>query len=228
MNNLNIPVITVDGPSGSGKGTICLQLAKHLGWNLLDSGALYRLVALEAENKGIDESDVNALVEVALLLDVSFQMNEQDEVDVILSAKRVNTEIRTETRGNQASKIAAIKEVRAALLERQRNFRTNPGLIADGRDMGTVVFPSAETKIYLTASAEERAKRRYKQLKEKGLNVNLAHLSDEIRARDERDTTRSVAPLLPATDAQIIDTTGLSIAQVVEQILCLIKSVPTK
>ncbi len=223
MLKKEIPVITVDGPSGSGKGTICVQLAKHFGYQLLDSGALYRLTALEASNQGIDEAAVEALVEIARSLDVQFVVNDQDEVDVILAGNKVNIEIRTETCGNNASKIAAIGQVRTALLDRQRNFLTKPGLIADGRDMGTVVFPQATTKIYLTASAEERAKRRYKQLKGKGLNVNLAHLSAEIKVRDERDMNRTVAPLLPAEDAYLIDTTGLSIDQVVENILVTIE-----
>ena len=219
MAEAQVPVVTIDGPSGSGKGTICVQLAKKLGWHLLDSGALYRLVAFQAFQQNIAETNVEQLTEIARHLDVEFSVNSADQVDILLSGSRVNDEIRTETCGNQASILAAIPEIRQALLARQRNFLKKPGLIADGRDMGTVVFPQARTKIYLTASAEERAKRRYKQLKEKGLSVNLALLSEEIKARDERDATRHVAPLLPAKDAQIIDTTGLSIDQVVDQVL---------
>ncbi|VAW71353.1 Cytidylate kinase [hydrothermal vent metagenome] len=225
MNN-NIkdpPVITVDGPSGSGKGTICLQLAKQFGFNLLDSGALYRLVALAVENSNADISNPALIANIALNLDTHFETQSED-VRVFLNKNDVTDAIRTETCGNQASKVAAIPEVRRALLERQRNFVTEPGLIADGRDMGTVVFPSAVVKIFLTASAEERAERRYKQLKQKGLNVNLAHLSREIQERDERDKTRSVSPLVPAKDAIILDTSTMSIEAVVKQVITLVKT----
>lgn len=217
------PVITVDGPSGSGKGTICLQLAKQFGFNLLDSGALYRLVALAVENSNADISNPALIANIALNLDTHFETQSED-VRVFLNKNDVTDAIRTETCGNQASKVAAIPEVRRALLERQRNFVTEPGLIADGRDMGTVVFPSAVVKIFLTASAEERAERRYKQLKQKGLNVNLAHLSREIQERDERDKTRSVSPLVPAKDAIILDTSTMSIEAVVKQVITLVKT----
>ncbi len=222
-NIITAPVITVDGPSGSGKGTICLQLAKHTGFKLLDSGALYRLVALAVENNNADISHSALIADIALNLDTRFE-TESEDVRVFLNKNDVTDAIRTETCGNQASKVAAIPAVRQALLERQRNFATAPGLIADGRDMGTVVFPSAVLKIFLTASAEERAKRRYKQLKQKGLNVNLAHLSREIQERDERDRSRSVSPLIPAKDAIILDTSTMSIEAVVNQAITLIKT----
>ena len=224
------PVITVDGPSGSGKGTICVQLAKELGFHLLDSGALYRLTALAVEQSGLDLNkdgavlaNESAIAEIALNLDTCFETDENDEVHVFLNKNEVTDAIRTETCGNQASKVAAIPAVRAALLERQRAFQKNPGLIADGRDMGTVVFPAATAKIFLTASASERAERRYKQLKEKGLSVTLAHLSREIEERDARDASRSVSPLVPADDAEILDTTGMTIDQVVDRALALVK-----
>ena len=222
-NTTSFPVITVDGPSGSGKGTICVQLAKQLGFNLLDSGALYRLVALAVEQSGTDIADESAIAEIALNLDTSFNTNDQDEVHVFLNKNDVTDAIRTETCGNQASKVAAIPAVRAALLERQRAFAGAPGLIADGRDMGTVVFPTATAKIFLTASADERAERRYKQLKQKGLSVTLAHLSEEIQERDARDASRSVSPLIAADDAVVLDTTGMSIEEVIHKALDIVK-----
>lgn len=217
----------MDGPSGSGKGTICVQLAKQLGFKLLDSGALYRLVALAVEQSGTDIADESAIADMALHLDTSFETalgaDNEDEVHVFLNKIDVTDAIRTETCGNQASKVAAIPAVREALLERQRAFAGPPGLIADGRDMGTVVFPAATTKIFLTASAEERAERRYKQLKQKGLNVNLAHLSEEIQERDARDASRSVSPLIAADDAVVLDTTGMSIEEVINKALDIVK-----
>lgn len=227
------PVIAVDGPSGSGKGTICVQLARQLGFKLLDSGALYRLVALAVERSAADISGQAAIAstaneagttneatiaEIALNLDTSFETDGAN-VRVFLNKIDVTDAIRTETCGNQASKVAALPAVRQALLERQRAFVESPGLVADGRDMGTVVFPNATAKIFLTASAEERAERRYKQLKEKGLNVNLAHLSREIQERDERDASRAVSPLIPAEDAIILDTSGMPIDEVVSKAL---------
>ena len=211
---MNAPVITVDGPSGSGKGTLCALLAKQLGWNLLDSGALYRLLAFAAGNHGIDLTNEEALKQLAAHLDVQFI-----DKRIILEGEEVTDAIRNEQVGAGASMVASLPAVREALLQRQRAFQEMPGLVADGRDMGTVVFTDAPLKIFLTASAEERARRRYLQLKAKGDDVNLASLLDEIRARDERDTQRAVAPLKPAADAILLDSTELSIEQVLERIL---------
>jgi len=217
---MTAPVITLDGPSGSGKGTLAGLLAHRLGWNLLDSGAIYRLLAHGAGKAGIDLTDEAALVELAARLDVQFVPGQPGQEQVtLLDGEDVTRAIRTEQAGAGASKVAALPAVRAALLDRQRAFRAAPGLIADGRDMGTVVFPDAPLKIFLTASVEERARRRYLQLKEKGEAVNLAGLFEEIRARDERDTQRATAPLKPADDAQLLDSTELSIEQVLEKIL---------
>ena len=211
---MSAPVITIDGPSGSGKGTLCALLAKHLGWNLLDSGALYRLLAFAAGNHGIDLTNEEALTQLAAHLDVQFI-----DKRIILEGEEVTDAIRNEQVGAGASMVASLPAVREALLQRQRAFQEMPGLVADGRDMGTVVFTDAPLKIFLTASAEERARRRYLQLKAKGDDVNLASLLDEIRARDERDTQRAVAPLKPAADAILLDSTELSIEQVLERIL---------
>ena len=213
-------VITIDGPSGSGKGTIAGLLAKQLGWNLLDSGALYRLLAFAARNHGVDLTNEEALKLLAAHLDVQFIAAEAGQAQkIILEGEEVTDAIRNEQIGAGASQVAALPAVRAALLQRQRAFREMPGLIADGRDMGTVVFPDAPLKVFLTASAEERAQRRYLQLKAKGDDVNLASLLEEIQARDERDTQRAVAPLKPAVDAIQLDSTELSIEQVLERIL---------
>ncbi|WFC63052.1 (d)CMP kinase [Pseudomonas sp. REST10] len=211
---MSAPVITVDGPSGSGKGTLCALLAKQLGWNLLDSGALYRLLAFAAGNHGIDLTNEEALKQLAAHLDVQFI-----DKRIILEGEEVTDAIRNEQVGAGASMVASLPAVREALLQRQRAFQEMPGLVADGRDMGTVVFTEAPLKVFLTASAEERARRRYLQLKTKGDDVNLASLLDEIRARDERDTQRAVAPLKPAADAILLDSTELSIEQVLERIL---------
>lgn len=219
----SVPVVTVDGPGGSGKGTVTQMLARKLGWHLLDSGALYRLTALAAHRQGIDLADEAGLVTVAANLKVSFQPTPEGEpVRVILDGDDVTREIRTEETGDGASRVAVIQAVRDALLQRQRDFRQAPGLVADGRDMGTVVFPEAPVKVFLTASAEERARRRYHQLKEAGADVNIERLLDEIRARDERDMNRSAAPLKPADDAQVIDSTGLSIEEVLSKVMALV------
>lgn len=221
MNTINdVPVITVDGPGGSGKGTICALLAQHLGWHILDSGALYRLVALGAQQKSIDFEDHHALAEYALKLPVLFEfLPGSTEVRTILDGHDVGAAIRTEQAGNAASMVAAVTSVREALLQRQRDFLQSPGLVADGRDMGTTVFPHAGLKIFLTASAEERAQRRYKQLIEKGINVNLRDLLTEITERDERDTQRSASPLRAAEDAVILDTSRMTIEEVFKHVV---------
>ncbi|AFN78343.1 cytidylate kinase [Stutzerimonas xanthomarina] len=215
-----IPVVTIDGPSGSGKGTVAALLAAKLGWKFLDSGALYRLLAFAARNHGVDLTNEEALKVLAAHLDVQFDTAESGQgMCIVLEGEDVTEAIRNEVVGAGASQVAALPAVREALLQRQKAFREAPGLVADGRDMGTVVFPDATLKIFLTASAEERARRRYLQLKAKGDDVNLASLLDEIRARDERDTQRAVAPLKPADDAIQLDSTALSIEQVLGQIL---------
>jgi len=213
------PVIAIDGPSGSGKGTIARRVAEALGYHLLDSGALYRLTALSATRKGVALDDADGLAEVARTLDVRFDSDEAGGERIWLGDNDVAMEIRTEKAGAGASTVAAIPAVRQALLERQRAFQRPPGLVADGRDMGTQVFPSATVKIFLTASAEERAKRRHKQLKDKGLDVSLAALSRDIEDRDRRDSERSVAPLRPAEDARILDSSGQSIEAVTQTVL---------
>jgi cytidylate kinase len=218
--NTQAPVIAIDGPGGSGKGTIAGLLARQLGWNLLDSGALYRLLAFAARNHGVDLTNEEALKVLAAHLDVQFVAAAPgQEQHIVLEGEEVTQAIRNEQIGAAASQVAALPAVRDALLQRQRAFQENPGLVADGRDMGTVVFPDAPLKIFLTASVEERARRRYMQLKARGDAVSLASLLDEIRERDERDTQRAVAPLKPAHDAIMLDSTALSIEQVLEKIL---------
>lgn len=222
MSSGAAPVITIDGPGGSGKGTVSLRLARHLNWHFLDSGALYRLVALAGLSRGLTIQDGEALGALAGKLNVRFDQHNIESVPY-LDDEPVSDRLRTEEVSAFASLVAAIAPVRAALVERQRAFRQSPGLVADGRDMGTVIFPDSELKIFLTASAEERAQRRYKQLKEKGENVNLSRLFREIKARDDRDRTRSIAPLRPASDAHVIDSTALSVEEVLERILGLLE-----
>ncbi|MBE4617827.1 (d)CMP kinase [Vibrio navarrensis] len=217
------PVITVDGPSGAGKGTLCMLLSKKLGFQLLDSGAIYRVLALAAIHHGVDTESEDALVPLATHLDVQF-IAEGDLVKVILEGEDVSKELRKEETGMAASKVAALPRVREALLRRQRAFETAPGLVADGRDMGTVVFPQAQAKIFLDASAQERAHRRLKQLQDKGLDVRFEDLLSEIQERDDRDRNRPVAPLRPAEDALVLDSTSMSIDEVVEKALQYIES----
>lgn len=219
-----VPVITVDGPSGVGKGTLCQVLAKKLEWHLLDSGAIYRVLALAALHHKVDLASEETLVTLATHLDVRF-VTQKDEIQVILEGEIVTNEIRNETVGNAASQVAAFPRVREALLRRQRAFRELPGLIADGRDMGTIVFPDAPVKIFLDASAEERAKRRMLQLQEKGQCVRFERLLSEIQERDFRDRNRTVAPLVPAADALVLDSTHMSIDEVVQHALAHIENV---
>ncbi|MBB3046772.1 cytidylate kinase [Litorivivens lipolytica] len=218
------PVIAVDGPSGSGKGTLCQKLAQHLGWSLLDSGALYRLVGLAGVKHGIALDQEAPLTELARDLDVRFEPGAEGEpTAVILEGEDVSDVVRSESTGELASQVAVLPEVRKALLGRQRAFAQAPGLVADGRDMGTVVFTDADLKIFLTASAEERADRRYNQLINKGESVSLAALLEDIRARDKRDSERKVAPLKPADDAVIIDSSGLGIDDVFDRVLAVVR-----
>jgi cytidylate kinase len=214
-----IPIITVDGPSGSGKGTICQRLAKQMDWHLLDSGALYRLTALAAHHHGISMEDEESIKVVAAHLDVQFLASHTTEIKIVLEGEEVTDAIRAEKIGSDASVVASMPTVRQALLQRQRDFAATPGLIADGRDMGTVVFPEARLKIYLDASAEERASRRYKQLISKGVSASLEDILSDIKARDERDMNRTISPLKPAPDAVILDTTQMTIEEVLEVVL---------
>ena len=210
------PVLCIDGPSGSGKGTVARRVAEALGWGYLDSGALYRLVALAAGQAGISLDDEAGLARLAAGLPVRFESGGER---VWLGEREVLDELRTEACGDRASRVAALPAVREALKDLQRGFARPPGLVADGRDMGTVIFPKAPLKVFLTASAEERARRRYKQLKDKGFDVNLAALFEEVTARDRRDAERAVAPLRPAEDARVIDSTSMAIDETVAEVL---------
>jgi cytidylate kinase len=223
MSNKKIPVITVDGPSGAGKGTLSALLARRLGYRLLDSGAVYRILALAALRQGIPLDDSEALARLAAHLQMRFDVNEGGVQTALLEDQDVTADIRTESCANAASRIATLEQVRAALLQKQREFCRSPGLVADGRDMGSVVFPQADKKIFLVASLAERARRRYKQLKGQGNDASLDALLNELAKRDERDENRSVAPLKPAEDAIIIDSTGLSIDEVIERALKLVR-----
>jgi len=222
MSIKHIPVITLDGPSGAGKGTIAQNVASTLGFHILDSGSLYRLTALASQNDGIDLADELAIAEIAAKLDVVFKPT-GNGLQILLRGADVSETIRQEEVGMRASKVAAIPAVRNALLQRQRDFLALPGLVADGRDMGTTVFPNAPLKVFMTASAEERAERRVKQLKEKGINANIAALVADLKARDEQDENRAVSPLKPAEDAIFLDTTSMSIQQVTQKVVDLAK-----
>lgn len=223
LDNQAIPVITLDGPSGTGKGTLCHKLADYLGWHFLDSGAIYRVLAYAATEQAIDYNHTNELVNLATSLQLRFAVDGAGESVAYLNDVNVSQQIRSEKNGQNASKIAAIPEVREALLMRQRAFAQPPGLVTDGRDMGTVVFPNAVLKIYLHATAAERAHRRYLQLKEKENDVSLERVVEELEKRDSRDIGRAHSPLMPASDAVLIDTTGLTIVQVFENILQLVR-----
>ncbi|HEX5304803.1 MAG TPA: (d)CMP kinase [Dyella sp.] len=222
--SVTVPVLTIDGPSGSGKGTVSRLVAERLGWRLLDSGALYRAVGYAAGAAGLDLSDVEAVTRCAQSTRIRFQPTEDGhDTRVLVNGHDATDELRTETAGAAASAIASIPSVRQALVDLQLGFRKAPGLVADGRDMGTVIFPDAVHKVFLTASAAERAKRRYKQLKEKGLSVTLSGLQREIEARDARDASRAVAPLKPAADAVLVDSTGMPIADVVAKVFAVVR-----
>mgnify|MGYP001598921629 CR=1 FL=1 len=220
----NVPVVTIDGPSGSGKGTVSQRVAGEFGWHLLDSGALYRLLACAAQRDGAGLDDAAALAELASRIEGEFTVTPDGSEVVLLDGADVTDVLRTEATGNAASRLAALPEVRTALLAWQRRFRRLPGLVADGRDMGTVVFPDAGLKVFLTARPEVRAQRRYKQLKEKGIQVSLEDIVEEVRARDERDRSREVSPLLPAHDALVIDNSDQEIDVTVAEILRKIRA----
>ena len=213
------PIVTIDGPSGSGKGTISRAIARQLGWHLLDSGALYRLVALAGSAAGLAGEDVSAHADLARRMDAAFSVGPDGSERITLAGRDVTTAIRSEEAGQGASRVAAWPAVRRALLERQRAFAAPPGLVADGRDMGTVIFPDATQKIYLTASAEARAQRRYKQLIEKGFSANMEDLVKDLTERDARDAARAAAPLKPAPEAYILDTSEMGIEQAVQTVL---------
>ena len=218
---MTVPVLTIDGPSGAGKGTISRLVAKKLGWNYLDSGSIYRSLAIALLQQAVDLADEAAIVKVAEAMDLAFECG--DELVVKLNSEDITAQLGLENTGNTASIIAVLPEVRRVLLQKQQNFRQPAGLVADGRDMGTVVFPDAPYKIFLTASAEERARRRYKQLKEKGIDANLASLTIDIEERDRRDSERATAPLAMAENALYIDSSSMSIDAVIEEVLHLVR-----
>lgn len=217
---MRIPVLTIDGPSGAGKGTVSRRVAKELGWNYLDSGSIYRSLAIALLQQAIDPSDIASILKVAESMELSFLC--EDELRVRLNDDDITYKLGTEETGNLASIIAALPEVRQKLLQKQKDFKKEPGLVADGRDMGTVVFPDAEIKVFLTASADERARRRYKQLMEKGIDVNIQRITREIEERDRRDKERSTAPLTQAEDALLIDSSAMTIQQVIDRVLSLV------
>jgi len=218
---MEISVLTIDGPSGAGKGTVSRLIAQQLEWHYLDSGAIYRALALELTEKDVLHDSITEIVEVALAMDLVFESGEEQLV--ILNGQDITDLLVLESTGNAASKIATIPEVRAALLQKQRDFKQAAGLVADGRDMGTVVFPEAQYKVFLTASALTRAERRYKQLKLKGIDANLSKITTDIQERDQRDSERQISPLIPAPDAVYIDSSNLSIQAVVEEVLSLVR-----
>jgi cytidylate kinase len=218
---MDIPVLTLDGPSGAGKGTVSRLVAQQLGWHYLDSGAIYRALALELTEKDVLHGSISEIVEVAFAMDLVFECGE--EQSVMLNGQDITDLLGLESTGNNASKIAAIPEIRAALLQKQRDFKQAPGLVADGRDMGTVVFSDAKYKVFLTASASERAERRYKQLKQKGIDANLSKITADIQERDQRDSERQISPLVPAADAVYIDSSTMSIQAVVAEVLSLVR-----
>lgn len=218
---MSAPVLTIDGPSGAGKGTVSRAIARIMGWHYLDSGSIYRSLAIAALTAGIDLADETAVAEVAKAMTLEFDCG--DELTVKLDGQDITSQLGLESTGNAASIVAALPGVRKVLLQKQKDFRKAPGLVADGRDMGTVVFPDADKKVFLTASASERAMRRYKQLKEKGIDANLLRITQEIEERDRRDQERKAAPLVQAGDAVFIDSSNMSIDSVIEQILNLIR-----
>lgn len=218
---MNVSVLTIDGPSGAGKGTVSRAVAKQLGWNYLDSGSIYRSLAIAALKKKIDVADIDSLVNVAEAMQLEFEGD--DELIVKMDGADITQELSAETTGNNASIIAAYPEIRAVLLQKQKDFQQAPGLVADGRDMGTVVFPDATYKVYLSASAEKRGERRYKQLIEKGIDANIKEITKEIELRDRRDQERLTAPLKVAEGAVFIDSSDLTIDKVVEDVLSLVR-----
>ncbi|MGR8998978.1 MAG: (d)CMP kinase [Gammaproteobacteria bacterium] len=218
---MHIPVLTIDGPSGAGKGTVSRLVAKKLGWNYLDSGSIYRSLAIALQKTSVDLANVSEIVKVAQAMALEFECG--DELIVKLNGEDITDQLGLESTGSTASQIAALPEVRRVLLQKQQDFRRPPGLVADGRDMGTIVFPDAEIKVFLTASAAKRAERRYKQLMEKEIDVNLAKLTNDIEARDRRDMEREAAPLAMAVDALYIDSSDMAIDAVVEEVLNLIR-----